>query len=458
VAASENNIIKNNFISRLIMAKNQKYLLFGVLCAFLLALASSGYAYDVSKYLGEKRHLLEVDETVEQPSGTITVAGQQYLVVPVIYADALQTFMPIKFGKEELSTAKTINRSLFESEYMIRGYIKSQANASENSSPWYVNSTNARALHNLSLSLPDEIYQLDAIADNINDTEIESLISEMKSAIVSMSAKADDISQKMYEALDYEAKLKTDISPDDLASMKLAYKAAFAKTYELEDMAIDYQSNVSELKSKISASSLDTESKSNYISMASPPEGFEQISTWAAQASSLESVIDSIFGVSPTTIDSYLEEYDRRLKMDSAYEKIYGPNSDLQKLRNEYTSIAVAARYALSENVAGLWKNTKKAADLKTDWQRTERQYNNADYDLAMQSAESVKKDIETLEDDGFIVEEPEPLISQQTLLFAAGGLVALLVVLFIFQNRKKIMKKEEKSEKVDLYGWDKKI
>jgi len=229
-----------------------------------------------------------------------------------------------------------------------------------------------------------------------------------------------------------------DTNSDDL--MKKEFDNVYEKLFELEEEALDYRSKIDQLKQNISVSNLEVTQKNYLIDLASTPGEFDLIGGWVQDASGLQQITDSIYSNAGIKTDSYLAEFDLRVKRDHTYFVMYGIDSEfLEDTDNKYTSLSQAANEILLQENKPQWKNQDRVNDLEANWAEAERFFEREEYENAETFAEKAKADAIRIVGDGFKEQTPDPF-PQELIFQIVGILVVLLVVLIILQKRRRIM------------------
>lgn len=437
----------------------RKLLLTAILCILLLAPTVCGY--NTKDYITKQNHFLNESEALETPAIKLLSDDESYLVVPVVSGDALVTFIPLTANEEGVSTSKVTNRELFEAADVLRGYVLNQQKVSKTpSANWYVTPINADFYSSLSSSLLAEPAYLNLVGESLNSNDAWEQIYDLVEMLGAMSDKSLEIEAAMRDALALEAKFKYEVDADEVYAMDGVFGRVFSLTQDLEVQSKEYHAQLELLKQTISLSDIDFDSKSSLLNVVEPPPEFEQISKQALDSRYLELIIDEIYLTQVSRTDDLLEVFESKVRMNSAYKKIYTQDEELLQLSSDFISLADSVAIILNNENKPYWVAQDKVQKIEVDWRALENAYNRADYELAEQHASRVKSNLKSIYRAGFVEVEPEPLLSQDLIYTLVFILIALLIIIYAARNRENLMKKfapeQEEEEEVDIGGgWE---
>ncbi len=426
-----------------------------LLCFSLLAYAEIS-ATEAAKFVGEESHFLYENETVEQPNLKIKHASTDYWVFPAISGDSISTFFAVKTSGKELSTDRATNRKLFETAYFIKEYAKEKEKASKSTQlKWIMSSAVGKRFETLGRLLNDETFQLNTISTTLNDNEITQSVSVLKGQLVELSRDSASIAEKINGAIADEAELTSEPTTESKEKMKKSFDEVFGMLDDLEQLALDYSSNVNKLKQKISVIDTEAETKSFLINLAKPPENFNDIGSISLDAATEKEAIEQLFVKTSTQIDNMLDEFEGRLERTTTYDFLYSQNKDLIKIDSKFTSIKKAAEIVLDEANRPNWKESQKVKQLEKNWKDAELFFRKGDFKFAEDSAKKAADDVRVIYKAGFIEKEEKPVISNDLINKAIMALIFILIALIIFNKRGKIIgmfgPKKEEEEKVSM-------
>jgi len=411
--------------------------------AFLLALAlimPLCHAYDIGAFISVEHHFMHDGEKYEQPTFRIAYNDESYWVVPVLAGDSVQAYIPLKAESKDWQKSRPVNRELFEAADILRNYISAQRNASQSGgSGWIITAGNQRIADSLAGFLANETYELTTIDTTMDDRDASGRIATLNSMLVSMSLSSGDLAISMQDALSAEAKYRTAPDAKERDSIGGSFGDVFDTIDSLDETAREYLGELDKLKRDISVSGLDPDTKSSLLKLSEPPSEFNYIGQWAISGSGMRTVIDAIYAATSSRIDSLLDEFDGRVKLDLANAAIYREDEELKGLDNSFTSLKAAAAAMLNSDIRNLWAKQDALKELESNLSNAEKYYKRADYDLAAEYAGKAKKNVKTVYNGGKAEVTASPIFSQDFLFWGVVVLIALLVIAYVVQNREKL-------------------
>ena len=297
----------------------------GLLALLLLILLPVAAGYDISTFLSQDSSFLKEGESIEQPTAQIKHMAESYWVVPVIQNTSVVTYLPLFASEKKVENNTPTNRKLFTTADILRSYLLNKKNIISNpGTDFFITSSNSRIVSNLSRFLADEIFEMNIIQQQMNETSVKNDVDDLKSQLVSMSELSSQLSVRMDDALSAESVFTQTPDTNSGETMKKEFDQVYELLFQIEEEALDYRSGVDQLKQNISLSSLDVTEKNNLIGLASPPAEFELIGKWVQDASGLQQITDSVYANTGIKTDGYLAEFDLRVKRNNSYQVMYG--------------------------------------------------------------------------------------------------------------------------------------
>ena len=164
--------------------------------------------------------------------------------------------------------------------------------------------------------------------------------------------------------------------------------------------------------------------------------------------------MDSTFKESSLSLDTLLDEFDKRVAKNDTYNLIYGEN---EKIRKEFrlSSLSDAQNSILAKEVQPTWQNQEKVRSMQDNYLRALKFYNEQNYESAIKYANSALDDAIAVHKAGQKPQnEQRPLLSQDFLFQMAAVLIGILILLYIFNNRGRIKDKlSGEGEEIDPYS-----
>ena len=416
-----------------------------VLIAAAMLLSSNAYAISANSaanYVSIQNHFLYAGEEYEQPNVKVKYSNTLYWVIPVTMNDELSTFFAMDEAKGELSMDKGANRLIFRASALLRNYNLTKKEISDRKNVWLITTEYSKKFGSLATMLQDETSDLTIIRTTINKSAVSQDISEMSSKLVSMGILCTGISRAIDEAIAFEAEFSTEADSAKYEGLKDRLGNVFSMVSDLDDIAISYREDASKLKQTISSEeSLPPDNKSLLISTATPPAEFGEIGSYATNSAQLQSSMESIYSNIQKNMDSYLNEFDERIKRNESYNLLYEENAGLKAKTDGYLASLDQARvYILDkENVEG-WQDKEAVSLLSSYWGLAKDYFDKRDYAKAKDYGEKAIKEAITVYEGGIANAESQPLFSNDTIIKIVVVLAALLIGLFAWNSRGKIM------------------
>src|SRR3989344_4757043 len=428
--------------------------------AILLLLASPVQAISANDAVGfvvrDSHYLLEA-ENHQVPVSPTTYAAKKCWVIPIVSGDEIITYFPVKNEKAELLTHRPTNRELFKTADILRELNAEKEKISKGqTTEWFFTNYYVLVFNELSTDFSNEIFELNIIDTTLDDKDVTSQISKIKPLVTTISQKSNDISQKINAAAIAESDFFSAPTPEKADSIKNDFTGVFDAILELNTLALDYRDRVGPLKQIISVSDADAAAKEHTIKLSSPPTSFNNIGKYATSSIELSQDIETIYSNVSSRSDSLLNEFESRIKRNSAFLALYGENEKLKTATGgEITQIQKGVETILSKDNRPYWKNQELIKTLDSKWGQAQRAFNSRDYDSSVLLAGKVVDDIASIYKQGFTENQASPLISQDLLFQIIVGLVVLLVLLFIYSRRDKILSLGKEQEKeVEINAW----
>ncbi len=432
------------------------------LCLFCLLGSTFGISSSeaVNFVVRENSFLIE-GENFQTPVTTIKNEQDNYWVIPVLSGQSAVTYFPVKEKVKALSTNRAVNRELFKTADILRELSIEKERVSQNTSvDWLFTQTYVLLFDNLSRSLGNEVFQLNTIASSVNDSQTNSKVGILKSALESMSERAARLSLLITDGMRAESSFQSQPSMLRANDLKEKFEEFFSELSLLNDDALAYRSEINSLKDLISTSSADDATKTRLISLADPPAEFNTIGNYLLDASEISSAVESVFSRVNAKIDALLNVFDQRIKRNDAYTALFGSNSDvLSKTDNKFLTENDLVEFVLSTQNRPYWKQKALLHSVESNWLQAKRNFNDQEYDDAKLAAQSALNAALKIYNGGVIdTNSSQPLLSDQTIFQIVTALVVLLVLLFAYNNRKKIFQfvnQSQEGKEVDIGGFE---
>jgi len=423
--------------------------------AIVLALLLLGAnAYEPTNFVATKTNLLEEGETASE-SASISHGEKGYYVVKVEINGEFTGFIALDKKEERAIEKEDVTvKKLFQTAKFALEYADFKAQVESNPSlTWFLLSTNI--VRNIARLLEDEKNDLDIVSNQLEDTEATVKIAEMKSRLSEMESMLLTLSEKMDEANSLESTLsqKTGTLETGMEdSLKDSLIEVFVLLGEIDNAAVEYNTELKALQRIISSSGLDAESQKSLMGYSRLPNDFHLIGNWASGVSGLK---EGVKGVHDNALASSLElmqAFNRRIERASAFGILYAEDQELYKeTDNTYKTANSAAESMLSPEYRSHWENQESTALLESNWEKAEAYYQKGDYDKAKSFGLKAKKNITDVFADGF-KQDPGPTYRWDLLIAGSVLIIIALIIIYTAKNRKKLagfIQKEETDEEV---------
>ncbi len=424
--------------------------------SFAYGAISSG---DAINFVKSENHFLYENE--ESHIARITHDEINYWVIRVYLEESPTTFLPVKATAKELVLNKPTNRELFKTADLLWEFTNLKNTYSAQNREWVINSSISNSFQKLGRFLSDEIFDLETIDSDLEDTDASAHINSMNSMLVSMALKVTSISQEIDEALALESLFVLEPDTSQREQLKEEFEDVFSLLDNLDSEAIDYRAKISELKQIIANSDLEAQNKSTLITMADPPQEFNSIGNYNQSAIGLSDSIDAIYAAISSRIDSLLDEFEKRIKRNQAYEILYEENSSLRtRTDGDFITLRSAADYILGEENKPYWKNKTRLKKLEDNWRKARNYFNENNYDSAIEYGNKAIDDVVIIYKDGVIDIEQPPIIPTELIMQIVIILIILLISIYAWNKREKIkglIKWTEPGE-VEIGEWQEEI
>lgn len=438
-------------------------LLLALVALFAVPVHAAVSASDAVIFVSEDRHFLGKNDTVEQPTVAITHAAKKYWMIPVLHGTDVATFIPVLASETTVSTQKAVNDQLFSTAQFLRSYLNYKNGLAAKNTKWFLASDNQLIISDLSTGLNDAIYRLNIVKTDYSAGAAD--ITAMQNQLVSMSQSASDLSQAIFEFVQAESQFVAEPDTAKISSVPDAQKAANEKLFALESEARDYQTKVSNLKLKISKSTLPADKKSNYIKLIDPPAslytiGSTSIGNWVILANEAQTQVQGIYtqAKSKDFLDSSTTGLDERVAQDRAYSALFGLDDDF-KTKTRYPSLDTAIKDITSDDKKNTWVNTDQLQQAADNFQKASDAFDSRQFDVAVTLAAKAKTNVQRVISDGTIDPTP-PDTTYENLLNVAIVVLVLVIVLYFLKNRNKIVgaitPASNSETGVDLNAWKK--
>lgn len=423
--------------------QNKAYLTV-ILMAAAMLLSQNAYAISANSavnYVSIQNHFLYADEKYEQPNVKVKYNNALYWVIPVTMNDELSTLFAIDEAKGELSRDRGANRLIFRTSALLRNYNLTKKEISDRKNVWLVTTEYSKKFGSLATMLQDETSDLTIIKTTINRSAVSQDISAMSSKLVSMGILCTGISRAIDEALAFESEFSSEADSAKYEELKNRLGNVFSRVSDLDEIAISYREDISKLKQVISSEeSLSPDNKSLLINTANAPAEFDGIGSYATTAVQLQSSIESIYSNIQRNVDSYLNEFEDRIKRNDSYAILYEENAGLKGKTGYLTSLDNARIYILDKDRVEGWQEKEAVSLLSSYWGLAKDYFDKRNYGKAKEYGEKAIKEAIIVYEGGLANSESQPLLSTDTIIKIVIVLVVLLAGLFAWNNRGKIM------------------
>ncbi len=438
------------------MEKTEKKL-FAVAAFLLLVFFFGVQAYEPTNYITTKTHLLGQGERATE-SATISHNGKDYYVVKVELNGEFSGFIALDKKQERVIENEDVTvKKLFQTAKFALDYSEFKAQVESNPSlTWFLLSTNI--VRNIARLLEDEKNDLDIIANQLNDMEATKKVFEMKAKLDEMSSMLLELADKMDEANSLEStlnqkseRLETAIESD----LKNSLIDVFTMLREIDNSAVEYNTELKALQRIISSSGLNAESQKSLIGYSKPPNDFQLIGNWASSIEGLKEGIESVYDNAIASSLSLVQSFNKRIEKAKAFEVLFAEDSDLfKKTNNTYKSVKNAAESMLGSELKDKWKNQESIALLETNWNKAQAYFEKGDYEKAKSFGLKAKKNIIDIFEEGLEPEHLEPKYRWDLLITGSILIIIALIIIYALKNRRKIaglVQKEETEEEVSF-------
>jgi hypothetical protein len=400
-------------------------------------------ASEAANYVAIQKNFLYPEEKYEQPNLRIEHIGKAYWVIPVTLNDELTVLFAVEEENGSLQQDKALNRHLFRTSALLRNYTAMKKRISERADvEWIVTKKYSATFRVLADLLQGEISDLGIIRTTVNSAEVTAKTDSMASQLASMSVLCNGMAQAVDDAIAFEGDFFSVADTAEYSTLKNRVIGVFSRIAELDSEARSYQSEVNGLQQIISVDGeLSPQDKSFLIERAEPDPEFRKIGGYATTALQLQETTEAIYSNLQKNLESYLSEFEQRLKREEAYSLLYGENTELaDKTGNTFADLKSARDYMLEEERAALWEDQESVSELSGYWQRAENYFVRRDYDNAMDYGNKALREALAVYNGGLRSTETEPLLDSELIFRIVILLVALLILIYAWNNRERIM------------------
>ncbi len=418
----------------------------------------SGFAVAVSgneavHFVVQEKNFLYEGEKFEQPIVPISHENEKFWVIPILSGSSIVTFFPVKEAAKQLSASRPVNRSVFETADVLRELSLEKQKISSSSVQWIFTPSYSLRFVNLSNVFNNEVFQLNTIASSFDSLEAAQHVSKMNSALEGLSLQSKEIASLVLEASSLESDFFAVPDTQKAFNLKEKYLEVTLEISNFNNNALDYRKKVDEFKQFISLSNLDVSDKTQFISLADPPQEFNAVGNYVIDALELSQSIESVYNRVHTRSDILLNEFELRLLRQDAFDLVYGQNALIkEKTSGEFSTLPDLVNYILSEENRGKWINSSLVLTVEDRWRETQQYFNQNNYSLAKSFSQKVVADALSVYRQGFVETQAQNTQSNDLIFQVIFGLAVLLVLLLVYNNRSRILSFSKNKDDEDVF------
>lgn len=429
--------------------------LFTVLLLLLATITVFGITSNdaVNQVVNSNNYLYEA-ETYTPPNVTLKYNDQEYWVIPLTAGNTITTYFAVEADSGFLSTSRGTNRGLFEVADNLNDLQSLKESISANPGvDWIFTQTYQTIFNEMSIQLNDEIFQLNTVETTLDSEGMSTNLTSLKNDAELMANRALDLSGKIAEASNAESTFVTKPSSENFSDLEDSYADVFDSIKNLNNMSLEYNSNIDKLKQQISIADLDAQTKSQLFGILEIPLSLRALRNYNLDSIQIKESFTTALQASDLRRDSKLDELENRVEKNNSHNLIWDDNEKIQEVSN-FNSLSEAQLIILDENNKAFWNNQGRVKSLEQNYSRTIKFYNERNFEQSKEFSEKAISDVLAIIKSGEKQPLPAPeVFSQDSLFLIAGVLVLILIILYIVNNRAKLKGMiEGEEDNLDVY------
>lgn len=411
----------------------------GILLLLLLHSSFAILANDAELTVSKNNFLNQNEQAFVFNDIPFTYSGTKYWVVSIEENQSLKAFIAVRDSDSNIEIKQTVLVPLFKAAYIFRSIQERNP-----SSSWLISLTNSNRFQEFSNLLKNESFDLDIVLSEDISSEMNGEVVELNNSLVDITNKLDAISDEIKQLNDIESGLfNVEVDAVVMNELNTAYSEVFEDLYDLQDLSITYDGEVSKLKNLISKSDADSATKTQLIALVNPlNEGSTLNSTfgsYVSTASQSEEFLNEIYQQALVQSEGYVGEFLKRLEKAHAINELYGLDEKFKK-DTKFSSLKDAVDEILAEQNKPYWNDQKNVQSLESDWKNAVKEFDNQQFLSAIELAKKAKADAVSIIKQGYTIPEQAGSDFSEVAVQLILGAVVVIVAVFAFQKRKKIL------------------
>lgn len=302
-------------------------------------------------------------------------------------------------------------------------------------------------LRNLSPSIANVINDLESIDDA---SELLSLARRVKSKVDSFAIENNEIAELIEEGILFERDFFSNPATSDRGKYEDYSKAYFNKVNS-------YKNNFNELKSELDIlrqgigsfqGDMSSDQKEFYLSVLRLPSQTNALPSFFSLTDTTRTFVEEIFSAS-RNIERFVLNLETRKNRNSAWQVIYGFDSKINNLNNNFVSLDEAARSILLEENVIFWADQDNVSALRINYRQATQNYDRGIYDKAVSFGRDAKRNVENILNKGV-----EERVDNSNELIIQIIILLIIVLIVVFLAEKFYFNKKENAEE-EYYGED---
>lgn len=383
---------------------------------------------------------------ISSPQVQIEYNNEFYWIVLGVMGDQVGVYIPVSNQKEiasgsieirELISTRIVLERMFQlrnsypaSDWPFSHLVKNRFFDIENE------------LRNLSPSISNVKIDLENIS-GANDLVL--LAESVKTGIDSLAQESKEIAELVDEGINFEK----DFFSNPKNTQRKDYEDLTKKYFDKLDI---YKNNFNEVRSDLDTlrqgigsfqGEMTNDQKQFYLSILRLPSQTNALNSFFSLTDTIKSIVEDVF-LSSRNIQNFVLNLETRKNRNDAWQMLYGFDSQINNLNNNFSNLDEAARSILSEDNVSFWIDQDNVTALRVNYRQSVENYNRGIYDKSINFGRDSKRNVENILKSGFEepIENSGELIMQIIIL-----LIVLLVIIFLAEKFYFNKKKKETNE-----------
>jgi regulator of replication initiation timing len=389
--------------------------------------------------------------SIPAPQTTINYSGEEYWVVAG-ESSGINVYIPINDSEEKIADGEIEVRELIETTIIVENVYELKNNYPVGD--WPFSRTNESNFNTLESKLNNKIPSYTIIETNLEGVdgtqELIAQAGEVKEDILSLAIKSKELAELIGEGINFEKDYFIDPDTNETNDYKKLFENYFELISEYNEYYSALNSEVSSLRNNIGSfpGDMSASEKEYYNAQAKLPSEMALLNSVFSRANETQTFIEEIFN-SSNNVENFVLTLETRKERNAAWKKIYGFDSEINKLNAGLNSLADAAETILKEENVDYWIKQENVKALEINWGQAQEKYSKAIYKSAAGFADEAKDNAIMILEEGLA--DPEEVQIEGTLVYVIIILIVIIVGVFLFEKFY-LNKKKEKVKGEEYY------